>query len=60
MCEINDHGHTCDEYLVLLTKSGMIAQVVQITRTANNKVNSSQCYDYIIFRVYLLQNNPWV
>jgi hypothetical protein len=23
VCEINDHGHTCDEYLVLLAKSGM-------------------------------------
>jgi hypothetical protein len=23
MCEINDPGHTCDEYLVLLAKSGM-------------------------------------
>jgi hypothetical protein len=23
VCEINDPGHTCDEYLVLLTKLGM-------------------------------------
>jgi hypothetical protein len=23
VCGINDHGHTCDEYLVLFTKSGM-------------------------------------
>jgi hypothetical protein len=25
VCGINDHGHTCDEYLVLFTKLGMIA-----------------------------------
>jgi hypothetical protein len=35
------------------------AQDVQITRTANSKVNSSQCYDYSNIRVYLLQNDPW-
>jgi hypothetical protein len=29
-------------------------QDVQITCTANSKVNSSQCYDYDISRVYLL------
>jgi hypothetical protein len=23
MCGITDHGHTCDEYLVLFAKSGM-------------------------------------
>jgi hypothetical protein len=23
VCEINDPGHTCDEYLVLLVKSGL-------------------------------------
>jgi hypothetical protein len=23
VCGINDHGHTCDEYLVLFAKSGM-------------------------------------
>jgi hypothetical protein len=27
VCGINDHGHTCDEYLVLLAKSGMIEVV---------------------------------
>jgi hypothetical protein len=36
----------------------MCAQDIQITRMANNKVNSSQCYDYSIIRVYLLQNDP--
>jgi hypothetical protein len=30
------------------------AQDVQITRTANSKANSSQCYDYNNTRVYLL------
>jgi hypothetical protein len=39
--EVNRSFHTC-------------AQDVQITRTANNKVNSSQSYDYSIIRVYLL------
>jgi hypothetical protein len=38
----------------------MCAQDVQITCMANSKVNSSQCYDYNIIRVYLLQNDPWV
>jgi uncharacterized protein YjhX (UPF0386 family) len=38
----------------------MCAQDVQITRVANSKVNSSQCYDYNIIRVYLLQNDLWV
>jgi hypothetical protein len=23
MCEINDHEHTCDEYLLLFVKSGV-------------------------------------
>jgi hypothetical protein len=23
VCEINNHRHTCDEYLILFTKSGM-------------------------------------
>jgi hypothetical protein len=32
----------------------MCAQDVQIT----HKVNSSQCYNYIISGVYLLQNDP--
>jgi hypothetical protein len=32
----------------------MCAQDVQITRTTNNKVNSSQCYDCNIIIVYLL------
>jgi hypothetical protein len=38
----------------------MCAQDVQITRTTNSKVNSLQCYDYNINRVYLLQNDPWI
>jgi hypothetical protein len=37
----------------------MCSQDVQITRTANIKVNSSQCHDYNITRVYLLQNDHW-
>jgi hypothetical protein len=38
--EVNRSFHTC-------------VQDIQITRTANIKVNNSQCYDYIINRVYL-------
>jgi hypothetical protein len=38
----------------------MCAQDVQIIRTTNSKVNSSQCYNYSFSRVYLLQNDPWV
>jgi hypothetical protein len=38
----------------------MCAQDVQITCTANSKVNNSQCYDYNINRAYHLQNDPWV
>jgi hypothetical protein len=45
--EVNRSFHTC-------------AQDIQITRTTNSKVNNSQCYDYNIIRVYLLQNDPWV
>jgi hypothetical protein len=45
--EANQIFHTCD-------------QDVQITYTANSKVNSSQCYDYSNIKVYLLQNDPWV
>jgi hypothetical protein len=44
---MNKSFHTC-------------AQGVQITRMANSKVNSSQCYAYDIITVYLLQNDPWV
>jgi hypothetical protein len=43
--EVNRSLHTC-------------AQYVQITCTTNNKVNNSQCYDYSINKVYLLQNEP--
>jgi hypothetical protein len=43
----NQSFHTC-------------AQDVQITCMTNSKVNSSQCYDYSIIKVYLLQNDPWV
>jgi hypothetical protein len=39
----NQSPHTC-------------AHDVQITHTANNKVNNSQCHDYNNNRVYLLQN----
>jgi hypothetical protein len=38
----------------------MCVQDVQITRTANSKVNSSQYYYYCISRVHLLQNDPWI
>jgi hypothetical protein len=36
------------------------AQDVQIIHMANSKINNSQYYDYIISRVYLLQNDHWV
>jgi hypothetical protein len=42
--EVNQSFYTC-------------AQDVQITRTTNSKVNGSQCYDYNINRVYLIQND---
>jgi hypothetical protein len=45
--EVNQIFHTC-------------AHDVQITYMANNKVNSSQYYDYNIIRVYILQNDPYV
>jgi hypothetical protein len=45
--EANRSFHTC-------------VKDVQITRTANSAVNSSQCYDYNKNIVYLLQNDPWV
>jgi hypothetical protein len=45
--EANRSFHTC-------------AQDLQITRMTNSKVNNSQCYDDIIIRVYLLQNDPCV
>jgi hypothetical protein len=44
--EVNRSLHTC-------------AQDVQITYTTNYKVNSSQCYDYIITGVSLFQNDHW-
>jgi hypothetical protein len=31
VCGINNSGHTCDEYLVLLTKSGMTELHIQIS-----------------------------
>jgi hypothetical protein len=34
MCGINDPGHTCDEYLVLLVKSGMTGVHVHTTNSA--------------------------
>jgi hypothetical protein len=43
--EVNRIFHTC-------------VQNVQITCTPNSKVKGSQCYDYSIIRVYLLQNDP--
>jgi hypothetical protein len=45
--EVNRSFHTC-------------AQDVQITHTTKSKVDSSQCYDYNITRVYLLQNDHWL
>jgi hypothetical protein len=35
-----------------------LAQDVQITRMVNSRVSTSQCYDYSISRVYLIQKWP--
>jgi hypothetical protein len=34
VCEINDPGHTCDEYLVLLAKSGMTLTLLSVSKNS--------------------------
>jgi hypothetical protein len=44
VCEINDPGHTCDEYLVLLAKSGMTLTLLSVLKNSfTHKLASTYC-----------------